>query len=165
MISTIQNDAKLNSLRAYINSHKEMTRNDSLLIRVLQKAQEIIGYLPPEIMNFIAQEMSIPRAQVWGVATFYHYFFLKPVGKYIISVCMGTACYLKGAEKILKAFKEKLNINIGETTDDKLFTLIEARCLGACGLAPAVSINGTIYGQLDEKKAYNIIKKYINQSK
>ena len=104
--------------------------------------------------------MVIPTAHIWGVATFYHYFYLKPVGKHVVSLCMGTACFVKGAAKILEVLKTELGINVGETTDDGLFTLQEARCLGACGIAPVVMIDDKIYGELDKKKTVNLIKQF-----
>ncbi|MHC5121474.1 MAG: NADH-quinone oxidoreductase subunit NuoE family protein, partial [Planctomycetota bacterium] len=100
-----------------------------------------------------------------GVATFYHYFNLKPVGKNIVSVCMGTACYVKGADKVLEVLKRELDIQVGETTEDKLFTLQEARCLGACGIAPVIMINDKIYGELDSKKTVNLINQYRKAEK
>ncbi|MHC5102081.1 MAG: NADH-quinone oxidoreductase subunit NuoE, partial [Planctomycetota bacterium] len=135
------------------------------LIAVLHKAQALYGYLPQDVMDQVADKMQIPTAHIWGVATFYHYFNLKPVGKNIVSVCMGTACYVKGADKVLEALKRELGIKVGETTEDKLFTLQEARCLGACGIAPVIMINDKIYGELDAKKTVDLINQYRKAKK
>jgi NADH:ubiquinone oxidoreductase subunit E len=104
--------------------------------------------------------MNIPTAHIWGVATFYHYFKLKPTGKHSISVCLGTACYVKGAGEILDTIKHELKIDFGQTTDDNLFTLQEARCLGACGLAPVVMVDDKIYGELTPKKTVDLLNTY-----
>ena len=116
-------------------------------------------------MDIVAEAMNIPTAHIWGVATFYHYFNLKPVGKNIVSVCIGTACYVKGAGEVLKALKKALGIEVGETSEDKLFTLQEARCLGACGIAPVIMINDKIYGELTGKSVVELIKKYRKAAK
>ncbi|MBC8378557.1 MAG: NADH-quinone oxidoreductase subunit NuoE [Planctomycetes bacterium] len=151
---------KMDQLTAFMDevSHKEHA--ESYLIAVLHKAQELYGYLPEDVMDQVADKMQIPTAHIWGVATFYHYFNLKPVGKHIVSVCMGTACYVKGADKVLEALKKELGIPVGETTEDKLFTLQEARCLGACGIAPVIMIDDKIYGELDSKKTIDLLNQY-----
>ncbi|MCL2484758.1 MAG: NADH-quinone oxidoreductase subunit NuoE [Endomicrobia bacterium] len=156
-------DNKQKELKNYIEQYLKKEDGDSYLIAVLHKAQELYGFLSRETMEFVAQEMNIPTSTIWGVATFYHYFNLKPRGKYIISVCMGTACYVKGAAEIMGALKEELGIKEGETTKDMLFTLQEARCLGACGLAPLIMINGKIHGDLTPKKIAELIKEYRNK--
>ena len=148
---------KTDQLLAFIDEVSQKEYAESYLIAVLHKAQELYGYLPQDVMDQIADKMQIPTAHIWGVATFYHYFNLKPVGKNIVSVCMGTACYVKGADKVLEALKRELGIQVGETTEDKLFTLQEARCLGACGIAPVIMINDKIYGELDAKKTVDLI--------
>ena len=153
-------DAKQNELKVFIEEYLKKDNPDSYLIAVLHKAQEIYGYLNKEIMDFISEIMNIPSAHIWGVATFYHYFNLTPRGKYVISVCMGTACYVKGAGEVMEALKDELKIKEGETTSDMMFTLLEARCLGACGLAPVVMINGKIHGDLNPKKVAELIKSY-----
>jgi NADH-quinone oxidoreductase subunit E/NADP-reducing hydrogenase subunit HndA len=111
-------------------------------------------------MDEVAAALGIPTAHIWGVATFYHYFNLKPIGKYVVSVCLGTACYVKGATQVLEALKKELGVQVGQTTEDMLFTLQEARCLGACGIAPVIMINDKIYGELDAKKTVDIINQY-----
>ncbi|MFA6130275.1 MAG: NADH-quinone oxidoreductase subunit NuoE [Candidatus Omnitrophota bacterium] len=153
-------DKKINELRVFMQEAKTKDHPDSQLISILHKAQELYGYLSQDVMSQVAKEMNIPTAHIWGVATFYHYFNLKPKGKHSISVCLGTACYVKGAEEILNAIREELKIDFGQTSVDNLFTLQEARCLGACGLAPVIMIDDKIYGSLTPKKALEIIKSY-----
>jgi len=140
-------------------------RAQSHLIAALHKAQQVYGYLSREAMDEISQTMQIPTAHIWGVATFYHYFTLKPRGKYTLYVCQGTACYVKGSEAVLKAIKEKLGIEVGETTEDRLFTLTETRCLGACGLAPVIMINDKVYGELTPQKVTEILESYWQEER
>lgn len=150
----------IDELKAYMESLAGNEYPESYLIAVLHKVQQLFGYLPRDIMDVVAETMNIPTAHIWGVATFYHYFNLKPVGKHIVSVCMGTACYVKGAGEVLSVVKKQLGLEVGETSEDKLFTLQEARCLGACGIAPVVMIDDKIYGELDSKKTVELINKY-----
>jgi NADH:ubiquinone oxidoreductase subunit E len=145
---SVTTDDKMNILEEYMQEMKKQPYAESHLIGILHKAQELYGYLKQEVMEKIAYTMNIPAAKIWGVASFYHYFNLEPVGKYILSLCLGTACYVKGAGKILDKMREHLNIDVGQTTEDGLFTLQEARCLGACGLAPVLMVNDRIYGKL-----------------
>jgi len=156
----IVSDEKISELKSFMREAKTKENPDSQLISILHKAQELFGYLDRSVMDEIAKEMSIPTAHIWGVATFYHYFNLEPRGKHAISVCLGTACYVKGAEEILNTIRQELKIDFGQTSEDKLFTLQEARCLGACGLAPVIMIDDKIYGSLTPKKALEIIKSY-----
>ena len=153
-------DEKLAELKAFMETAKNSPYPESHLIGILHKAQNLYGYLQKDVMNEIATSMSIPTAHIWGVATFYHYFNLQPHGKHTISVCLGTACYVKGAGEILDTLKEELKIDFGGTTPDRLFTLAEARCLGACGLAPVIMIDDKIYGELTPKKTVEIISSY-----
>ncbi len=153
-------DEKKETLKRYMESIKGEAHPESFLIAILHKAQELYGFLSREVMDDVAETMNIPTAHIWGVATFYHYFNLAPRGTYVISICLGTACYVKGAEQILDAIKEHLNIKLGETTEDKLFTLQETRCLGACGLAPVMMINDKIYGELTPEKTRHILDSY-----
>lgn len=153
-------DKRMDELKGFVESVKQKEHVESHLIAVLHKAQELYGYLDQKVMNEISLAMNIPTAHIWGVATFYHYFNLKPKGKYVIFVCLGTACYVKGAEDILAAVKQELKIGIGETTEDKLFSLQETRCLGACGLAPVIMVGEKIYGALTPKKVVEVIRGY-----
>jgi len=151
---------KMDELKAFIADCSQKEYPDSYLIAVLHKVQGLFGYLPREVMDQVADLMQIPTAHIWGVATFYHYFNLKPIGKHTISVCLGTACYVKGAAEILEAIKRELGIQVGQTTEDMMFTLQEARCLGACGIAPVIMIDYKIYGELDAKKVVAVINQY-----
>lgn len=129
---------------------------------VLQKAQEIYGYLPIEVQSMIATEMNIPLEKVYGVSTFYSQFSLNPKGKYRISVCLGTACYVKGSGEVFNKLQEILGIKSGEITPDGKFSLQDCRCIGACGLAPVMTVNDDVYGRLtgDEKELRDILAKY-----
>lgn len=120
------------------------------LIAVLHRAQQLFGYLPEEVMMRVAQGLDLPPSEVFGVVTFYNYFHTEPVGKYPVSVCMGTACYVRGADRVLAAFQKELGIAHGEVTPDGLFSLEACRCIGACGLAPVITIGGEVYGKLTE---------------
>jgi len=153
-------EQKISAIKEFIAEINTYDHSDSYLIRVLHKTQDLFGYIPIKAMDVIAQEMGIPTAHIWGVVTFYHYFNLNPPGKYTISVCLGTACYVKGAAQILEAIKNELSIEIGQTTPDMIFSLQQARCLGACGLAPVVMINDKIHGGLTPKSMLDLIKKY-----
>ncbi|MGM9794945.1 MAG: NAD(P)H-dependent oxidoreductase subunit E [Candidatus Aphodosoma sp.] len=134
--------------------------NSGELIMILHEAQSLIGYLPQEIQEVIADQLEIPVARVYGVVTFYSFFTMEPKGRYPISVCMGTACYVRGAEKILEELERQLNIKVGETTDDGLFSLNCLRCVGACGLAPVVTIGSKVYGRLTPDKIRDILADY-----
>jgi NADH:ubiquinone oxidoreductase subunit E len=144
-------------LKDYIASLRGEEYPNSYLIAVLHKAQDLYRYLRKDVINEIATATGLPVSTVWGVATFYHYFNLTPRGEYVISVCLGTACYVKGAEKILETLKEELNLDVGETTEDMKFTLLSTRCLGTCALAPVMMINGKVYSQLTSKKVKSVI--------
>lgn len=135
---------------------------DGSLIQVLHHAQEIFGFLPKEVQLYIAQSLNIPPSKVYGVVSFYSYFTTEPKGKYKISVCLGTVCFVKGSDKILEQFEKELGIKVGETTDDLLFSLEGLRCVGACGLAPVVVINGKVYGQVKPSDVSNILDSYRN---
>jgi len=128
------------------------------LITVLQKAQEIYGYLPREVLERIARAMSLKPSKVYGVATFYTQFRFEPVGKYLIMLCKGTACHVNGAKIIEDAICDELGVSDGETTQDGLFTLNNVACLGCCSLSPVMMINGEVYGSLTGDKAREIIR-------
>ncbi len=130
------------------------------LMPVMQKAQDIYGYLPIEVQTIIAEELNIPLEKVYGVSTFYSQFSLSPKGKYRISVCLGTACYVKGSGDIYDALQEKLGIAGGECTPDGKFSLDACRCIGACGLAPVIMINDDVYGRLTVDELDGILAKY-----
>ena len=130
------------------------------LIPVLQQAQEIIGYLPPSIQKHIARGLNIPVSEVHGVVSFYSFFTMKPKGKHSVKVCLGTACYVKRAEEILEKLRETLNIDVGEVTRDKKFSLESVRCLGACGLAPVVVIDQNTHASVDPVKTSALLELY-----
>ena len=130
------------------------------LITILQKAQEIYGYLPIEVQTIIAEEMDISLEKVYGVVTFYAQFSINPKGKYKISVCLGTACYVKGSGDIYNKLQEKLGIAGGEITPDGKFSLDACRCIGACGLAPVLTVNEDVYGRLTVDDVDKILEKY-----
>ncbi len=121
---------------------------DGALIPVLQKIQSEYGYLQEETINLVAERMNISTSEIVGVATFYSQFRLKPIGEHLIKVCCGTACHVKGASKITEAFSKKLDVEVGSTTEDTMFTLEEVACLGACSLAPIVTLDGDVHGNL-----------------
>ncbi len=151
-------DEKLDELKSFIKNIKGNDNPESYLIATLHKAQELYGFLDKDVMDVIAHELKIPTAHIWGVATFYHYFKLIPQGKHTVSVCMGTACYVKGAAEILQTLKDVLKVEVGQTSEDGVFTLQEARCLGACGLAPVMMIDDKIYGNLTPKKTREVLE-------
>ncbi|MBE7039205.1 MAG: NAD(P)H-dependent oxidoreductase subunit E [Ruminococcaceae bacterium] len=130
------------------------------VIQVLHEAQEIYGYLPIEVQKIIAQNLGIPLAEIYGVVTFYSQFSLNPKGQYQIGVCLGTACYVKGSGDILEKIKQILGIDVGECTPDGKFSIDATRCIGACGLAPVITINDDVYGRLSVDDIEEIIKKY-----
>jgi NADH-quinone oxidoreductase subunit E/NADP-reducing hydrogenase subunit HndA len=130
------------------------------LINVLHKAQGIFGYLPAEVQEIVAQELNVPVAKVYGVVTFYSFFTMIPKGQHPISVCTGTACYVRGAEKVLDEFKRRLKIEVGETSADGKFSLSCLRCVGACGLAPVVLVGEKVYGRVSPDGVAEILAEY-----
>ena len=138
----------------------ENADDKSMLMHVMQQAQAIYGYLPFEVQNEIALGMDVPLEKVYGVSTFYAQFALSPKGKYNISVCLGTACYVKGSGKIMEKLEEVIGIPQGGITDDLQFSLDATRCIGACGLAPVMTIDGEVYGRLKPDMIKDILAKY-----
>ena len=134
----------------------------SRLMAVMQEAQEIYGYLPIEVQSMIAEGMNVPLEKVYGVATFYAQFSLAPKGEYHIAVCLGTACYVKGSGAIYDKFQELLGIGGDECTADRKFSLTASRCIGACGLAPVLTVNEDVYGRLTTADVEGIVAKYNN---
>jgi bidirectional [NiFe] hydrogenase diaphorase subunit len=134
-------DKRFKILEAHMKKHQ--FKHDAL-IEVLHKAQELFGYLEDDLLLFIAGKLKLPSSRVYGVATFYHFFTLKPQGEHTCVVCLGTACYVKGADQILAAIEDAVKIKSGETTSDNKLSLLSARCIGACGIAPAVVYDGTV---------------------
>lgn len=151
---TPEQEAKLQAVIAGCKGDK------SMLMHVMQQAQEIYGYLPIEVQKMIADGMEVPLEKVYGVSTFYAQFSLSPKGKYNISVCMGTACYVKGSQELLDKISEILGIAPGECTDDVKFSLEACRCIGACGLAPVFTVNDDVYGRITADDVAGILAKY-----
>lgn len=138
----------------------ELKDEPGCLMPIMQRAQDIFGYLPEDVQNIIAKGLDIPVSDVYGVATFYAQFNLEPKGKYTISVCLGTACYVKGAQLVLDELEKELGVPAGSTTPDGMFTLNATRCLGACGLAPVIMVNDDVYGRMTPDQVAGIINKY-----
>lgn len=138
-------------------AHKD---EPSPLMVVLEEVQKKYGYVAMEVQTLISEEMGIPVAEIYGVVTFYNFFSLTPKGKYVINVCLGTACYVKGSQPILDKFNEVLGIKEGQTTKDGFFTLEAVRCMGACALAPAVNVNGKVYPQVKVGQVEQIVAEY-----
>ncbi|WP_206172698.1 NADH-quinone oxidoreductase subunit NuoE [Acidilutibacter cellobiosedens] len=136
----------------------ELSHEKGNLISILQKAQDIYGYLPLSVLKYISAETGVKRATIYGVATFYTQFRLNPIGKYLILQCQGTACHVNGSDEVSRALREELKITPGETTPDGIFTLENVACLGCCSLAPVMMINGEAYGKLTPAKATKIIR-------
>lgn len=147
-------------LQKIIEKYKDLKGG---LIPVLHEVQELYGYLPLNAQKKISEGLGVPLSEIYGVITFYTQFSLEPKGKYNIQVCLGTACYVKGANLILDKLQEKLGINVGECTEDGLFYLEACRCIGACGLAPVITINDDVHGRLKPEDIEGIIEKYRKQ--
>lgn len=150
-------EAQAKELEDFMNEH---CNEPGSLMPILQKAQAIYGYLPYEVQKMIADRTMIPIEKIYGVSTFYAQFTLNPKGKYRISVCLGTACYVKGGDKIWDALKKKLGISEGQCTADGRFSLDSCRCIGACGMAPVMMINDDVYGRLTVDQIDHILDKY-----
>lgn len=133
------------------------------LIQILNEVQEHYGYIPENIQKEISDFLNIPMAEIYGVITFYSRFTLKPKGKYNISVCLGTACFVKGSEKLLDRIKERLKIQTGETTEDGKFSIEDTRCVGACGLAPVFTVNGEVYGKATVQKLDEVLDELMEK--
>lgn len=148
---------QMEELLAFINEHKA---EHGALMPVLHKAQNIYGYLPSEVQKVIAEQLDIPLSEVYGVTTFYAQFSLNPKGKHRISVCLGTACYVKGSDKILAEVERELGIKCGECTADRNFSIDNCRCVGACGLAPVMLVDDDVYGKITPADVKGILEKY-----
>ncbi|WP_442945385.1 NADH-quinone oxidoreductase subunit NuoE [Oceanirhabdus sp. W0125-5] len=151
------NTEMIEKARKIIDSKKNMV---GPLIPVLHGIQDEFGYLPEEILKIVSTELNVSLSEIYGVATFYSFFSLEPKGEYVIRVCIGTACYVKGAQKILDKLSEELDVEVGKTSEDGKFTLEGCRCIGACGLAPVLTVNEKVYGRLELKDVDDIIKEY-----
>lgn len=148
---------KYSELANIIDLYKDKEGN---LIQILHAAQELYGYLSPELLEVISATLKKPLSEISGVATFYSFFSTKPRGRHTIRVCLGTACYVRGGKKIVDALQKTLNVEVGDTTGDGRFTFEVARCIGACGLAPAMMIDNTVYKQVSPNKLDAILSQY-----
>lgn len=152
-----KNTEKIGKLKEAIEEN--MNKKGSLML-ILQEAQRIFGYLPIEVQSIISEGLNVPLAEIYGVATFYSQFTLVPKGEFEIGVCLGTACYVRGAQGIIDKIKKEVGIEVGGTTADRRFSLVATRCIGACGLAPVMTINEDVYGKLKLEEVADIVKKY-----
>jgi NADH:ubiquinone oxidoreductase subunit E len=153
----LQTAEKLAQIEEVIEKYRD---KEGCLIQILHEAQEIFGSLPIEVQEFIAKSLNLPLSEVSGVLSFYSFFSVKPRGQHTVRVCLGTACYVRGGKKIVDHLCEALNVDVGDTTEDGKFTFEIARCIGACGLAPAVMIDDTVYKQVTPAKIDAILSKY-----
>lgn len=153
-------DQQMSEIIAIVDKYRD---DKGALIPVLHEVQEYFGYLPIEVQKVISDELHIPLAEIYGVVTFYAQFTTQPKGKYTVSVCLGTACYVKGSGKILEKFESILGIKAGEVSGDGMFGIEACRCIGACGLAPVATVNGEVYGRLVQADVQTICDKYLNE--
>ncbi len=153
-------ESKFDKLTEYIKSVYNPEHPQSSLISILHHAQGMYGFLSTEVMDHVSHVTEVPTAEIYGVATFYSYFRLKPQGKHRLSVCMGTACYIRGAAKLVETIEDQLDIKTGETSSDGLFTLDETRCIGACGLAPVLMIDEKVYARVEPEQIKEILAEY-----
>ncbi len=154
---------KLRELDAFIESFEKPESN---IISILHRAQTIFKYLPPELQYYVAQKIGMSTAKINGIVSFYSFFIEEPTGEYNVSVCMGTACFVRGADKVLDEFKKEFKLDGKKPmTDDGLFSLSDIRCVGACGLAPVVKVNEKIWGHIEAKDVMNIIEFYREEVK
>jgi len=157
----IPNDPDLyRELDKYIDS---LSDKQGKLIPVLHMAQDLFGYLPTEVQSHVAKKLDIPASKVYGVVTFYSFFTMTRKGQYKIAICMGTACFVKGAKDILDEFKKELSIDAGGVTKDGMFSLDALRCIGACGLAPVLTVNGKYYGRVSKADVRNILNEHMEK--
>ncbi|MEI6822271.1 MAG: NADH-quinone oxidoreductase subunit NuoE [Bacteroidota bacterium] len=157
MVSIKLSETKINQIKDIC---KSFNNEKGELINVLHKTQSTLGYLPAEVQEVVARELNTSTAHVYGVVTFYSFFTMTPKGEFPISICLGTACYVRGAEKVLDEFKRELKITVGETTADGKFSLSCLRCVGACGLAPVVMVGDKVYGRVAPDGIKDILKDY-----
>ena len=150
-----KNSERMMRISEVIEQFKEMK---GALIPVLHEVQDTYGYLPKEVLEFVSEQLNLPMTEIYGVATFYSFFSLEPKGEHVIRVCMGTACYIKGAQSIIDQISLELNVKVQGTTVDNKFTLDATRCLGACGLAPVITIGERVYGRLTKNDIPKILK-------
>ena len=158
MPTATTNKERFEELDRYI---ADLPDRNGALIQVLHVAQDLFGYLPEDVQMHVARRLGLPAAKVYGVVTFYSFFNMEPRGQFTVSVCLGTACFVRGSEEIMREFEQQLKVKCGATTPDNLFTLTSIRCVGACGLAPVVMVNGRIFGRVTAKDVASIIDEYM----
>jgi len=156
-VNATMTDRRRGALHRLIEEHRDV---DGALIQVLHGAQSLLGHLSTEVQREIAEGLGLPLSTVRGVVTFYNFFRTEPRGEHVISVCIGTACHVKGAERVIDVLRDELGIGLGETTEDEQFTLQGVRCIGACGLAPVMMIDDEVYGRLDRGRVEGILATY-----
>jgi NADH:ubiquinone oxidoreductase subunit E len=154
---TASEQDRLDLLRQVILDYDSQESN---LIQILHMAQAIFGYLPDHVLLFVGKEMDLPMSSIRGVVSFYSYFTTQPKGRHTIQVCLGTACYVRGGKNVLDSLKTVLGVDVGQTTPDQRFSLEVKRCIGSCGLAPAISIDKTVHKRVNPNKLHDILKKY-----
>lgn len=164
-VQAISREALGEPLWRFIEECRATEHPESHLIRILHKVQSQYGHLSPTHLDAVAQLLGVPAAKVAGVASFYHFFRLAPRGKFVINVCMGTACYVKGADRIATRLMDELGIAWGETSKDGVFTVEQARCLGTCGLAPVLMIDNEMHGQVTPDQVPAILEKYLKKAR
>ncbi len=159
MQETIFNADQYDQLTEFISN---LENKETALIEVLHKAQHIFGFIPKEVQLFIGEKLGIPASKVFGVVSFYSYFTTEPKGKYVINVCMGTACFVRKADTLLRELEKVLCIKPGETTENKMYSIEALRCIGACGLAPVIMVNNEVYGKVTVDDISKILAKYAD---
>jgi len=156
-IATYQD--QMNEIVSYIDS---IADKETALIQVLHRAQNIFGFIPKDVQLLIGNKLDIPVSKVFGVISFYSYFTTEPKGKYVFNVCMGTACFVRNSAAVLKELEKSLHIKVGETTEDKKYSIETLRCVGACGLAPVVMVNQDVFGRVTPEDVAKIVAKYVD---
>ena len=151
--------------KEFVDFVRAHSQDKGSMMPILQKAQEMYGYIPEEVQIIIAEETGVPLSEIYGIVSFYSQFTLNPKGKYQISVCLGTACYVKGSGDILDKVCDIIGCGAGSITDDGVFSVDATRCIGACGLAPVLTVNENVYGRLDVAETEKIMKKYVAEAK
>jgi len=157
MAKNILTQENFDKLNQYIAENKD---RPGALMPILQEGQKIFGALPLEVQQNISEKLNVPLAEIYGVVTFYSQFTLEPVGDYLVGVCLGTACYVRGAQAIVDKIGSDLNLKVGATSADGKYTLQATRCIGACGLAPVITVNEDVYGRISDKDVPTILAKY-----
>jgi NADH:ubiquinone oxidoreductase subunit E len=152
-----KSDERMEKLKDIIRENRDIQGG---LIPVLHGVQELYGYLPEEVLRVVSEDLNIPMTEIYGVASFYHFFSLEPKGEHVIRVCLGTACYVKGSQNLINRLSQELNVEVGKTTSDGKFTLEATRCLGACGLAPVMTVDDKVYGKVTLDDVRRILDEY-----